>query len=599
MSFRNRMAFLYFAVPLFQFFCGSVPLRAQDTGTSSVEGLWGAETRLGVPVAGTLTLDHRDRGWRASIAGYEVPAILDSGNLTFTLPAHQGAFRGRFNAASHTPRGEWIQPGGLLFDSQYATPLHFHLVSAGVWQAEVVPLEQRLSVYVLITSHEGKLSASVSNPEGNFFRRRVYAVTQDGVHVTLAANGKRFNGIYDPSFGTLSVQLVDWLPAFALTRRTREDATGFYPHVPSARQRWTYTEPISTHDGWPVSALSQEGLDPSVIAKLIDHILQADPTDTSANIQSLLIVRHGRLVLEEYFYGFSADRVHDMRSAGKTFAPVLVGLARQQGAKLSPATLVYPLFSPSTTNADPRKSTMTLRDVMTMTAGNACDDNNDASPGNEDRMQSDARQPDWYRYTLDLPMLKEPGGEQAVYCSGDLNLVGGAVAASTHTWLPELFEDHLARPLQFGPYYLNLMPNGEAYMGGGAYLLPRDEIKLGQLYLAGGVWKGRRLLSKEWVTDSTSFHARFAKDRSLGQEHQYGYGWHLHDLQSGGKSYKVFAAEGNGGQFVIVVPSLDLVVGINGGAYGEFAQWYRWELELVPRFIIPAAIGGQQADLAR
>ena len=172
--------------------------------------------------------------------------------------------------------------------------------------------------------------------------------------------------------------------------------------------------------------------------------------------------------------------------------------------------------------------------------------------------------------------------------------MGGAVAATTHAWLPEFFEDHLAQPLQFGRYYLNLMPNGEAYMGGGAYLLPRDEIKLGQLYLAGGVWNGQRLLSKEWVTESTTFHARFAGDRSLGQEHQYGYGWHLHDLQSGGKSYKVFAAEGNGGQFVIVVPSLDLVVGINGGAYGEFAQWYRWELELVPRFILPAVTDRQQ-----
>lgn len=182
-----------------------------------------------------------------------------------------------------------------------------------------------------------------------------------------------------------------------------------------------------------------------------------------------------------------------------------------------------------------------------------------------------------------------PGGDQAVYCSGDLNLVGGAVATYTHTWLPDFFEENLARPLQFGRYYLNLMPNGEAYMGGGAYLIPRDQLKLGQLYLAGGVWNGQRLVSKEWVTDSTSFHSRFARDRSLGQEHDYGYGWHLHELRSGGKIYKTFAAEGNGGQFVISIPDLELVVGITGGAYGEFNKWYRWELELVPDFIIPAA----------
>ena len=79
---------------------------------------------------------------------------------------------------------------------------------------------------------------------------------------------------------------------------------------------------------------------------------------------------------------------------------------------------------------------------------------------------------------------------------------------------------------------------------------------------------------------------------ALGMEHEYGFGWHIHNLKSGGRIFRVFAAEGNGGQFVIVVPDLDCVVGITGGAYGEFDQWDSWELELVPKFIIPAAEKG-------
>jgi CubicO group peptidase (beta-lactamase class C family) len=309
-------------------------------------------------------------------------------------------------------------------------------------------------------------------------------------------------------------------------------------------------------------------------------------------IQSLLIARHGHLVLDQYFYGFDEGRVHDMRSAAKTFAPVLVGLAREHGAKLSPQTPIYPLFTQysSFENWDARKAKTALRDVMTMTAGNACDDNKDDSPGNEDKMQSDDKHRDWYKYSLDLPMLKEPGGEDAVYCSADLNLVGGAVAASTRRWLPEFFDETLARPLQFGRYYLNLMPDGQAYMGGGAYLRPRDQLKLGQLYLDGGLWNGKRIVSKEWVAESTSVHSHFAPKYSLGQQHSYGYGWHIHDLRSGANTYRVFAAEGNGGQIVLVVPDLDLVVGITGGSYGEFDQWYRWDLELVPQFIMPAAV---------
>jgi CubicO group peptidase (beta-lactamase class C family) len=568
----------------------SILLHAQTGAVGSVEGLWGAETRLGVPIAGDLTVDGRNGKWSASIGGYEVPASLADDRLTFTLPAQLGSFRGNFDSLSHNLQGEWIQPGGVILDPQYATPIALHLISANVWRGEVVPLEQRLSAYLLISSNNGTLTAVASNPEGNFFRRRVYTVTQDQTSISLEANGKKFKGVYNQQAGTLSVQLVGWLPPFSFTRKTPNDALGFYPRLPSAREQWVYSQPIDSKDGWSVSTLKHEDMDEAPIANLMEKIIRADPTSSAMRIQSLLIARHGRLVLEEYFYGFSRDRVHDMRSAGKTFAPVLVGLARQQGAQLRPESLVYPLFSTDApfANPDDRKKSMTLRDIMTMTAGNACDDNDDASPGNEDRMQSDGQQPDWYKYTLDLPMKTQPGGAQAVYCSGDLNLVGGAVAAYTKTWLPDFFEAHLARPLQFGRYYLNLMPNGEAYMGGGAYLTPRDQLKLGQLYLAGGVWNGQRLLSKEWVTDSTSIHSHFAKDRSLGQEHGYGYGWHLHELHSDGKTYKTFAAEGNGGQFVIAIPALDLVVGITGGAYGEFDQWYRWELELFPEFIIPA-----------
>ena len=88
-----------------------------------------------------------------------------------------------------------------------------------------------------------------------------------------------------------------------------------------------------------------------------------------------------------------------MRSAGKTFAPVLVGW-RDSRARSCSQQHVYPLFGDSSLkNPDARKKQMTLRDLMTMTAGNACDDNSDASLGNEDRMESDDQEHDWYRYT--------------------------------------------------------------------------------------------------------------------------------------------------------------------------------------------------------
>ena len=82
------------------------------------------------------------------------------------------------------------------------------------------------------------------------------------------------------------------------------------------------------------------------------------------------------------------------------------------------------------------------------------------------------------------------------YCSANINLVGGALTAATRTWLPEFFERTVARPLQFGRYHWNLMPNGEGYLGGGAFLRPRDLLKVGQAYLDGGVWHGRRIVDR-------------------------------------------------------------------------------------------------------
>jgi CubicO group peptidase (beta-lactamase class C family) len=570
----------------------SMPCVAQTTTVDPLIGIWGAEVRIGVPVQGELTLDARDGDWRASIGGYRSIVDTNGKEIRFKLPDGIAEFRGVRDASTNVIHGQWIQEGGIILDPQYASPVELHPIAPSVWRGTIIPLEQRIGVYLAISAHDGKRTATVSNPEANFLRRRVYTVMREGDKVSLEANGKRTEGTLNEKAGILSLKIVDWLPQFQFTRSTKTDAVGFYPRIPSDGTAWTYRTPLPSNDGWTTASLNAVGLQEKPLAELIHRILSADPESTSLKIQSLLIARHGHLVLEEYFYGFDQDRVHDMRSAGKTFAPVLVGLAKEHGVDLTSSTPVYSTFTQysSFADSDPRRRKVTLRDIMTMTAGNDCDDNNDDSLGNEDRMQSDAAQRDWYKYTLDLPMLGDPGGDKAVYCSGDLNLVGGVVAAATHRWLPEFFETNLARPLQFGRYYLNLMPNGEAYMGGGAYLRPRDQLKLGQLYLDGGTWNGKRILDKSWVAASTSVHSHFSESRSLGQKHDYGYGWHLHELMSGGKMHRVFAAEGNGGQFVVVIPDFDLVVGITGGSYGEFDQWYRWELELVPTYILPAAV---------
>ncbi len=130
-------------------------------------------------------------------------------------------------------------------------------------------------------------------------------------------------------------------------------------------------------------------------------------------------------MLDEYFNGFDANRPHDVRSAGKSVTTLMIGRSIEDGAPFSPETRIASILKDYLpfANDDPRKEAVTVGNLMSMTAGYACDDNDDASPGNEDTMQSQTAQVDWYRYTLDLPMLFAPG-TRALYCSAEINLLG-------------------------------------------------------------------------------------------------------------------------------------------------------------------------------
>jgi CubicO group peptidase (beta-lactamase class C family) len=193
-------------------------------------------------------------------------------------------------------------------------------------------------------------------------------------------------------------------------------------------------------------------------------------------------------------------------------------------------------------------------------------------------------------------MVHDPGVRYA-YCSANTNLVGGALTTATRTWLPELFDRSVARPLQFGQYYWPVTANGEGYQGGGAFVRPRDLLKIGQLYLDGGVWNGKRMVSPEWVALSTAPHVQITPATTgLSAEdfgNYYAQGadgltWHLGELRSGQRTYKAYQASGNGGQLVIVVPEAQLAVGFTAGNYMQGGIWGRWPQEIVATEIMGA-----------
>jgi CubicO group peptidase (beta-lactamase class C family) len=586
----------------------TVPAAAQTaTPAEPLVGIWASETIFGPALRGELTVTRDGSNWRAAIASVETRFQANGDSIRFSFPGTGDQFRGILTPDRRAITGFWIQANGVItevgphdrggLDQALATPLTLRLKQRDIWRAVIVPVDDRFSLYLSVwRGPNGGLVGTFRNPELNLRGPALqYRIVHAGDSVIFAAGPDTAKPVarFAATFDTANRQIHVWWRQIgrllALTPRSPDQAIGLFPRLPRGL-KYSYSLPIAEDDGWAVARARNAGMDEAQLERLVQRIADTIPTLPRAPlIHSLLIARMGKLVLEEYFFGWDRERVHETRSAAKTFASVMLGAAMMKGVRVAPQTPIAALLTREApfANPDARKQRITLANLMTHSSGLACDDNEDESPGNEDVMQSQTAQRNWWKYMLDLPVTHDPGTYYA-YCSGGMNLVGAGIAAATKTWLPEFFDRTIARPLQFGRYYFNLMPTLEGYTGGGVWMRPRDLLKIGQTYLDGGLWNGKRIVPQAWVTRSTAKQFEWpyrSENVSAGMD---GYAWHLSTLKSGDKTYRAYAATGNGGQVLMVVPDLDLVVVFTAGNYGHGGVWGRFGDDIVPNVIIPA-----------
>jgi CubicO group peptidase (beta-lactamase class C family) len=555
-------------------------------------GLWEGRRDFGPEVRGTLDLYKHGERWTARIAGFEAPVTLEQSRVTFEIQGDRGRFRGHLDRAARVIRGHWIQPPTAANRVRFASPVDLVRRDGGHWRGEVTPLDDTMTFFLSLTRRQnGSLGGFLRNPEANFGRHfEIEDVTLEGDTLRFVEPGRpeaRLRGSYHPDYEAFSLFIPDAGGTFDFIRVDDDEASPFYPR-PSGTARYSYHPPSSEDDGWQTATLEEVGMATGPIEEMIRMIVDT-PMDsiTAPYIHAVLIARHGKLVLEEYFHGYSADKPHETRSASKTVTATLIGIASHMGEPLDLDSSVYEIFDgPNLTDGlDPRKRRMTLRHLLTMTPGLACDDNDDESPGSEWRMQSQSEQPDWNRYTLDLPMVHEPG-EHVAYCSASPNLAGGMLVAVSGSWLPDLYRNYFAGPMQMGLYHMNLMPNGEGYGGGGLYIRGRDFLKMSQLFLDGGTWKGRKLLENDWVRDAVSPLARMF-------EQGYGYAWWVLPLPYEDGTVQAFYAGGNGGQYAIGIPALDLAIVFFAGNYSQSVT-HLVKKKHIPDFIIKSVERGSR-----
>jgi CubicO group peptidase (beta-lactamase class C family) len=346
--------------------------------------------------------------------------------------------------------------------------------------------------------------------------------------------------------------------------------------------------PQRKDDGWSTATLDSAGLSSKPLSEMSTSIRAGE----FKKIGSVLIARHGKLVYESYFDG-DASSLRDTRSATKSITDALIGIAIAE-KKLSGVDArvlqLLPEHARRVQNPDPRKDKITVEDFLTMSSPLECDDWNDASRGNEERMYVVE---DWAQFILDLPIrgrmhLGEkidppPYGRYFSYCTGGVFTLSEVLQKATGIRTDRYAEEKLFSPLGITDAQWVYSPLNIPQTGGGLRLSSRDLLKLAQLYLNGGSWQGRRIVGESWVRISTQPHAHIDDDT------EYGYLWWLKSLKSGGKGYPAFFMSGNGGNKVLAFPGLDLAVVITSTNYNTRGMHEQTE-KLLTDYVLPSVI---------
>ena len=337
----------------------------------------------------------------------------------------------------------------------------------------------------------------------------------------------------------------------------------------------------------PAAVLAQNTL------STMEHAVQSGQFQ---KIGSILVEQNGHIVYEHYFQG-DAQTLRDTRSATKSITSILLGIAIDSH-KVSGVSMPLLSFFPDRTleNPDPRKARITLEDLLTMSSLLECDDWNDFSRGNEERMYTVE---DWTQFTLNLPVrgyMRLPDeaqpkyGRRFSYCTAGAFLIGQVLQKATGEAADVYAQRVLFDPLDIHDARWVYSPLGAPQTGGGLRLTSRDLLKFAELYRSAGKMQGKQIVSADWVRTSTTPHVQVpdqGSDKPEAEPTEYGYFWWLKTFRTNGREYPSWYMSGNGGNKIVVVPSLRLSVVITSTNYNTPGMHQQTE-KLLTDYILPS-----------
>lgn len=354
--------------------------------------------------------------------------------------------------------------------------------------------------------------------------------------------------------------------------------------------------------GWAVARPASQGLS----AEALDAIDRAARDGAYGNVDAILVTRHGRLVAdyryerdyreisrghdgplgcgegcEDWQPYFQGTSLHTLQSVTKSIAATVIGLAIEDDEIASVDAPLLPFFADrDLSGVDARLRTATLRDLLTMRTGIEWHETDRPLDETNTTLQLE-KSDDWIAFTLAQPMDADPGTKWA-YNSGGSALIAGVIHEATGRHIDEYAARRLFAPLGIRAFHWKRTPTGHPDTEGGLYLSAPDLAKIGYLYLRDGMWEKRRLLPEGWVREATSRHVT-----GVAPGWDYGYQWWITSRggtdspdgpggPDGPDSVDIWAGRGFGGQWLLVIPSRDIVAVVSawnvfgGGARGIF-----------------------------
>jgi CubicO group peptidase (beta-lactamase class C family) len=342
------------------------------------------------------------------------------------------------------------------------------------------------------------------------------------------------------------------------------------PEIDLAKMRLSDVKP---YDGLPVSS---DNFDHDKI-KLLRAYIEAD---AFKHVTSVVALKNGKILFEEYFNGATRDSLHDVRSVGKTFASAFTGMALHDGYLRSVDQRLGDFYDlKKYNNFSQAKARVSIKDLLTMSSRFDGDDDNPNSPGNEENMYPTD---DWVKFTLGLPVDTSRYNGQWHYFTSGVMLLGSTLDKMIPGGLEKYANDKFFGPLHISNYKWVSTPQHVPSTAGGIRMNALDFAKFGQLYANGGLWQGKRILQANWVKESLS-HQQTITGRA-GE--YYGY---LFWNKTYNKRYEAYYCSGNGGNKIFIFKDQPLVVVITATAYGS-AYGHKQADRIIEEFVLPAVL---------